>query len=88
MNAASIAQIIIGTVQVYLVIGLIFAIPFILFLIQRVDPSAQGSTWGFKLLALPGISLLWPLMLSRLIRGRQKPTECTAHRICALARKT
>ena len=44
MNAASIAQIIIGTAQVYLVIGLIFAILFMLFWIQRVDPAAHGST--------------------------------------------
>ncbi len=85
MTPDLIAQIILVTVQVYLIIGLTFAIPFVLFLAQQIDPAIQGSTWGFKLLALPGLSLLWPLMLSRLIRRTQKPIECNAHRLCALA---
>ena len=85
VNAVSVAQLIIVIVKGYLVLGLIFAIPFIVFGIQRVDPSAKNSTIPFRLMVLPGITLFWPLLLTRLLRGQEKPTECNAHRICELA---
>ena len=85
MNAVSVAQLIIMVVKGYLLCGLTFAIPFLLFGIHRVDPSAKHSTMPFKIMVLPGITLLWPLLLIRLIRGKEKPTECNAHRVCGLA---
>lgn len=85
MNAVSVAQLIIVIVKGYLVLGLIFAIPFIVFGIQRLDPSAKNSTIPFRLMVLPGITLFWPLLLIRLLRGQEKPTECNAHRMCELA---
>lgn len=85
MNAVSIAQLIIMIVKGYLLCGLIFAIPFILFGIHRVDPAAKGGTIAFRLMVLPGITLFWPLLLTHLLRGQEKPTECNAHRTCELA---
>ena len=84
MNAVSVAQLIILILKGYLVIGLIFAIPFIVFGIHRVDPSAKNGTMAFRLIVLPGITLFWPLFLTRLLRGKEKPTECNAHRRCKL----
>ncbi len=84
MNAVTIAQWIIVIVKGYLVLGLIFAIPFIVFGIHKVDPSSKDSSIPFRLMVLPGITLFWPLMLTRLLRGREKPTECNAHRKCQL----
>ncbi len=86
MSALTVAGVIVGTVQTYLAIGLLFALPFVLFLIGRVDPSAKGGTWGFRILVIPGVSLLWPLLLMRLVRGRTTPVECNAHRRCAASR--
>ena len=85
LNAVSVAQLIIVIVKGYLFCGLIFAIPFIMFGIQRVDPSAKNSTIPFRLMVLPGITLFWPFLLTRLLRGQEKPTECNAHRMCELA---
>jgi uncharacterized membrane-anchored protein len=86
MTAEAIAAGIIFTVQAYLIIGLVFAVPFVLLLVNRVDPSAKGSTWGFRILVTPGVCLLWPLMLLRLLRGGTTPVECNAHRNCATSR--
>jgi hypothetical protein len=80
MNAESIAALIVSMVQTYLILGLLFAASFVLFLANRIDPSAKGSTWGFRVLVIPGVALLWPLLLIRLLRGQQQPMECNAHR--------
>jgi|GEM_PF-848470 len=85
VNAVSVAQLIIVIVKGYLLCGLVFAIPFIIFGIQKVDPSAKNGTVPFRLMVLPGITLFWPLLLTRLLRGQEKPTECNAHRMCELA---
>jgi hypothetical protein len=86
MTAESIAALIVSTVQAYLFVGLLFAVPFVLFLANRVDPSAKGSTWGFRVLVIPGVALLWPLLLIRLLKGQPQPTECNAHRRLAVRR--
>ncbi len=85
MNSVSIAQLIIMIMKGYLLCGLIFAIPFLVFGIHRVDPAAKNVTLAFRLMVLPGITLFWPLLLTRLLRGQEKPTECNAHRRCELA---
>ena len=47
-------------------------------------PKAQGSTWGFKLMIIPGAMALWPLMLKRWIsKSSAPPEEKNAHRIAA-----
>lgn len=84
MDAEAVAQLIILIVKGYLMCGLIFAVPFLFLGIQRVDPSAKNSTLLFKVVVLPGVTLFWPLMLTRLLRGQEKPTECNAHRRCEL----
>lgn len=85
MAAESVAAALIAFVQGYLMLGGLFAVPFVLYLVNRVDDGARGSTWGFRLMVAPGAALLWPLLLSRLVRGRRKPVECNAHRLRAAA---
>jgi len=66
---------------IYLVCGLLFAVPFILFGAQKIDPHAAGGSWGFRLLIFPGVAAFWPLLLSRWCRGvRNPPEEFNAHR--------
>lgn len=50
---------------VYLGLGLVFAILFLSRGLQKVDPAAHGSGWGFRLIILPGTVALWPLLLNR-----------------------
>ena len=80
MMIAVVFLILLGT---YLVCGLGFAIPFVLFGVKKIDPHAARGTWGFRLLIIPGTMAFWPLLLSRVLRGIQEPpVENTAHR-CA-----
>lgn len=54
---------------IYLAAGLLFAIVFLLKGIEKVDEGAHGATWGFKLIIIPGIMALWPLLLKKWIRS-------------------
>ena len=65
---------------VYAGLGVLFAVPFALRWVNRMDPEAVGGTWGFRLLILPGAALFWPLLLARLLRGAGPPTEQSPHR--------
>ncbi|MEM7069343.1 MAG: hypothetical protein AAF478_10715 [Pseudomonadota bacterium] len=51
-------------IMLYLGAGLAVAAVFILFGIERVEPHARGSL-GFRPLLIPGLTLLWPLVLWR-----------------------
>ena len=73
--------ILLGLAGLYLGIGLVFAIPFVLAGAQRMDPHARYGSWGFRLLILPGTMALWPLLLWRWIKGvSAPPEEHNAHR--------
>ena len=65
----------------YLAAGTLFAVPFVVWGVGRLDPVAERGTLGFRLLILPGVAMLWPLLLFRLVRGvRTPPEERNAHR--------
>jgi hypothetical protein len=49
----------------YAGLGLVFALPFVWFGVQRVDSDARGSGIGFRLLILPGAAAFWPMFLYR-----------------------
>jgi len=63
----------------YLVLGVLFGVPFVVRGIGRIDPVARHGTWGFRLLVLPGSIALWPWLAWRLARGVM-PREHNAHR--------
>ena len=67
----------------YLLAGLLFAVPFVLRGVNRIDPVARESTWGFRLIILPGVVALWPLLAHRWRRGQGPPLEKNAHRRAA-----
>ncbi len=71
-------------VGVYLLIGLVFAVPFVTRGVGRIDPVAREGTWGFRLLIIPGILVFWPLLARRWQSGStEPPCECNAHRRAA-----
>ena len=59
------ASIFLTLLGVYLLIGLLFAIPFVLRLVTQIDEAAQGTGWGFRLLIFPGTIALWPVLLKK-----------------------
>jgi hypothetical protein len=54
-------------IEVWLGVGLAVAAVFLVFGIDRVEPSARG-TYVFRPLLVPGICLIWPLVLWRWFR--------------------
>jgi hypothetical protein len=67
--------------ETYAGIGLVFAVPFVRFGVQRLDSEAQGSGVGFRFLILPGVAAFWPMFLYRWTRGVvEPPVEKNPHR--------
>jgi hypothetical protein len=62
-----------GLAAAYLAIGFLFALPFAFRWVGRLDPVAAHGSRGFRLLLLPGATLLWPFLLARLVRGCESP---------------
>lgn len=79
----TLVQGLIKLVRVYFTAGLVFAVFFSLAGVQRVDSGAKGLAPFFRLIIIPGVSIFWPLFAMRLVRGKQHPTEQTAHRQAA-----
>lgn len=49
----------------YLAAGVVFAVPFVVRGVDRIDPAARLSRWGFRIAILPGAVALWPILLRR-----------------------
>ena len=54
---------------VYLFAGLMFAIPFVIKGVTKIDESAKGSKWGFRIVIIPGTMVFWPLLLKRWLKA-------------------
>jgi hypothetical protein len=78
-----VAEWLVGFVAIYAAIGLAFAVAFVRWGVDRIDPVARASGWGFRLAILPGAAALWPLLAARLARGGPPPVERNAHRDAA-----
>jgi hypothetical protein len=55
--------------SIYGGLGLLFALLFVTVGLVRVDPVARGSSPAFRVLIVPGVAALWPLLLVRWLRG-------------------
>lgn len=83
MTAA--VHVFVWALTLYLGAGLLFAIPFALFGVQRIDSQAHAASAGFRLIIVPGTAALWPLLLYRWARGiNDPPVEQNAHRTAAI----
>jgi len=68
-------------IAAYAALGLVFGLIFVTRGAGRIDPNATEGTIGFRILILPGVIALWPMLLLRWVRGRPAPpSECNAHR--------
>lgn len=65
----NIVYIILIIAAVYLVAGLVFAIPFVIKGVDKIDEGAQGSRWGFRIIIIPGTMVFWPLLLKKWMRA-------------------
>lgn len=67
-------------VAVYLLFGIVFAIPFTIKGVGRIDPVAQQVSWGFRLCIFPGSVAFWPWLLKRWWKNESPKEEVTPHR--------
>ena len=59
------------TMAIYLATGLLFALFFLTKGVNKIDTSANGSGWGFRIIILPGTIVLWPLLLNKWIKTKK-----------------
>jgi hypothetical protein len=79
-----IAEILLSIAAIYLLCGFLFAVPFVLIGVGKIDPHASHGSWGFRVLIIPGTMFFWPLLAHRWLGGvRQPPEERNAHRWAA-----
>jgi hypothetical protein len=64
-----------GLTLAYVSCGCATALAFLLFGLDRVDPAARGG-FAFRPLLVPGLVLLWPLVL---LVWRRRPGTATEH---------
>ena len=74
-------EVIVWVAGVYMALGLIFSIIFVILGVSKVDPAAKGTGFGFKLIIIPGLLVFWPLFMMRWLKGvTEPPIEKTAHK--------
>lgn len=75
-------EIALRVVALYAAFGAVFALALVVAGVERVDPQAENSPWAFRILIIPGVSFLWPLLLWRWARGcTEPPRERNSHRL-------
>lgn len=62
----------------YLVAGVLFAVFFLSNGIKKVDPTTNGSSLGFRIIILPGIIVLWPVLLHQWMKIKMLSHDKTA----------
>ena len=65
-------------VGVYLAIGVIFAIIFLLKGVNKVDEGAKDAGFFFKLLIFPGCILFWIVLLPKWLKSKKDETITAA----------
>lgn len=55
----------------YLAAGFLFALVFAFRWVDNFDQEARGAHLGFRLLILPGCTLLWPYLMKRHLQKRK-----------------
>ena len=77
-----VADLIVLALGLYVLIGVLVALPFVVRGVNRIDPAAAGGSGGFRLLIFPGCVALWPWVISRW-RRPAPAAERNAHRDAA-----
>jgi len=74
------AEIIVYSTFVYLGLGFLFALWFVMSGVTKIDDSAKGTHIGFRLLIFFGAAAFWILLVWRLFKGEKRLVEQNAHR--------
>lgn len=75
-SSIRIVQVALALLAAYGAIGLVVGVPFVARSVQRIDRGAAHAPWTFRLLILPGVVLLWPVVvfwMRRTAHGSRAP---------------
>lgn len=61
----------------YVACGLLFAIPFVIKGVDKIDEAAHGGSIGFRIIIIPGAMVFWPLLLKKWLNNAKHPTQST-----------
>ncbi len=64
-----IVSILLIMIAIYLAAGFVFAIPFVIKGVSKIDEGAQGAGWGFRVIIIPGTMVFWPFLLKKWIKA-------------------
>ena len=76
----ALAQVVVAVFELYTLAGVVFAALFLSRAVARLDPRVAGAPRALRLLLLPGVAALWPLLAWRWIAGSPHPIERNPHR--------
>lgn len=65
-------EIIFMLIAIYLLLGLLFAIAFVIKGVEVVDEGAHGGSIGFRIIIIPGTMVFWPFLLKRWLRAKKE----------------
>jgi hypothetical protein len=68
-----IVSILLTIAGIYLLLGLVFAIPFVVKGAQKIDHGANGGSIGFRIIIIPGTMVFWPFLLKKWIKAIKHP---------------
>ena len=74
------AEIIVSAGFIYLAIGVLFAVWFVLFGITKLDDAAKDTGFPLRFIIFFGAVAFWVLLARRLAKGEKRPPEKNAHR--------
>ncbi len=71
------AELLVLVLGVYVLIGLLVGLIYVFGGAGRIDPAAKGKGLPFRvrLLILPGVMGLWPIMLTKLFVQKEPPVS-------------
>jgi len=75
MMSIATAELLVMGLGLYFLVGIIFAILFVSFGVQKIDPAARSMVIRARLIILPGTMLLWPFMLVKWMTQKEPPVS-------------
>jgi len=75
-----IAELVVMLFEGYALAGTLFGLLFIPRAAARMDPGLTHAPMAVRLLILPGVIALWPLLALRWVSGATAPIERNPHR--------
>lgn len=67
------AEVILIIALIYLLLGVLFVIPFLIKGLTKVDEGAHGGSIGFKIIIIPGVIVFWPVLLRKWVNKPPSP---------------